>query len=328
MLAWRVHELGEPAEVLRLEEVPDPVPRAGQVLIEVEAAALNFPDVLLCRGGYQRRPRLPFTPGGEVAGRVVAVGDDVRLPVGERVLALPGAGFAERVIAPELAVFPLGDLALDWPEAAALPVAYQTAFAALHVRGGLREGETVLVHAAAGGVGSAAVQLAVAAGARVIATAGGKHKTDACLANGAAVAIDYHGSDIVESVRDATDGAGVDLIVDPVGGVVLETSLKCLAFEGRVVLVGFASGDIPEIPANRVLLKNISIVGLHWGLYATERPALLQEVHRQIVRLAAEDRIRPVLYGEFGWGELPALLQQLGDGKTWGKVIVRPDGHQ
>lgn len=327
-MAWKVHELGEPAEVLHLEEVPEPVPRTGQVLIEVEAAALNFPDVLLCRGGYQRKPRLPFTPGGEVAGRIVAVGADVGLPVGERVVALPGAGFAERVLAPEQAVFPLGDLSLDAAHAAALPVAYQTAFAALHLRGSVRNGETVLVHAAAGGVGSAAVQLAVAAGARVIATAGGKQKADACLANGAAVAIDYHDGDVAEQVRDATGGAGVDLVIDPVGGSVLDASLKCLAFEGRMVLVGFASGVIPELPANRILLKNISVVGLHWGLYATQRPALLHDVHRQIVGLAAEGRIRPVLFGQFGWAELPTLLQQLGEGRTWGKVVVHPDGHR
>ena len=330
MLAWTVTELGDPSDVLRLREVADPSPRARQVLIRVEAAALNFPDALLCRGQYQHKPDLPFLLGGELAGRVVATGPDSELSVGDRVAALvPGGGFAELVVSSDRTAFPLDDLPLSWSEAAALPASFQTAFAALHLRAGVRDGENVLVHAGAGGFGSAAIQLAVQAGARVIATAGGPDKAETCRRLGAHVALDYRETtDLPGAIRDATDGAGVDVVVDPVGGAVSEASLKCLAFGGRLVLVGFASGSIPVLAANRILLKNVSVLGLHWGLYAKERPAIARDVHRQIVDLVAAGRVRPVVSGDFEWGERPALLQKLADGRTWGKVVVRPAGGQ
>jgi NADPH2:quinone reductase len=327
VLAWTIPELGEPKDVLLLGDVPEPSMRPGQVVIQVEAAALNFPDVLLARGHYQHQPRLPFVAGGEVAGRIVAAAENSPFSVGEPVMALTaGGGFAERAAAWEGTVFPLGPVAWDWAEAAAFPASFQTAYAALHLRGALREGETVLIHAGAGGVGSAAIQLAVAAGARVIATARGPEKTQVCLGLGADMAFDLRAVDLREAVRAATDGAGVDVVVDPVGGSVAEASLRCLAFGGRLVLVGFASGPVPVLAANHVLVKNVSVVGLHWGLYAREQPGVVREVHQRLADLVTLGRVRPVVSGDFEWARLPALLQDLADGRTWGKVVVRPSG--
>ncbi len=181
MRAWQVHELGEPGKVLKLEEVEEPEPGSGEVVVEVEAAALNFFDILLCRGEYQERPELPFTPGGEVSGRISGIGDGAGLRAGQRVIAtpFPSGGYSQKVVVPEQSVFPIPE-AMPFPSAAAMHIAYQTAHVGLHRRAALREGETVLVHAGAGGVGSAAIQLAKAAGARVFATAGGAEKVEIC----------------------------------------------------------------------------------------------------------------------------------------------------
>jgi NADPH2:quinone reductase len=326
MRAWRVHRLGEPAEVLSLDEVPEPSPRAGQVVIDVEASALGFPDVLLCRGRYQRRPSLPFIPGGEVAGRVSAIGEGTDLRVGQRVAALPHAGLAERVVAAEVGVFDLEGLGLGWAEAAAFPSAYQTGYAALHLRAGLRAGETVLVHAGAGAVGSATIQLAVVAGARVLATAGSDEKLSRCTEAGADLVVNNRRDDVIEAVREATCGRGVDVVVDPVGGSLFDDSLGCLAFDGRLVAVGFSSGQHPDCAVNRVLIKNASVVGLHWGLYATHRPELVSEVHWKLAELVDQGRIRPLIFGEYGMDEVPALLEKVAAGQTWGRVVVRPKG--
>lgn len=324
MRAWRVHRHGEPADVLSLDEVPDPAPRPGQLVVEVEASALGFPDVLLCRGQYQRRPDLPFILGGEVAGRVSAVGDGVRLRVGDRVAALPHSGLAERVVVREVGAFDLAGLDLDWAQAAALPAAYQTAYAALHLRARVQPGETVLVHAGAGAVGSATIQLAVAAGARVLATAGSDDKLTRCLEAGAELAVNNRADDVVAAVKEAAGGRGVDVVVDPVGGPVFTDSLRCLAFDGRLVAVGFSSGEQPACPVNRVLIKNVSVLGLHWGLYATERPDLVREVHQRLRELAERGAVRPLIFGEYPMAAVPALLQKVAAGQTWGRVVVRP----
>lgn len=326
MRAWRVHRLGEPADVLSLDEVPDPTPRAGQVVIEVEASALGFPDVLLCRGQYQRRPDPPFIPGGEVAGRVSAVGEGVSLRVGDRVAALPYSGLAERVVVREVGVFPLEGLDLGWAAAAAFPAAYQTGYAALHLRAGLRSGETVLVHAGAGAVGSATIQLAVAAGARVLATAGSEDKLARCREAGAELAVNNRTGDIVAAVKAATGGRGVDVVVDPVGGQVFADSLRCLAFDGRLVTVGFSSGERPQCAVNRVLIKNVSVVGLHWGLYASERPDLVAEVHQRLRELVERGAVRPLIFGEYPMEDVPSLMEKVAAGRTWGRAVVRPKG--
>ncbi|MGB3681336.1 MAG: NADPH:quinone oxidoreductase family protein [Rubrobacteraceae bacterium] len=328
MKAWQVRELGEPKEALTLEEADEPSPGPGEVVIEVEAAAMNFFDILLCRGEYQEKPELPFTPGAEVSGKISDVGEGVELEPGQRVLAtppLPRGGFAEKAAAPAAVVYPIPE-AMPATDAAAMHIVYQTAYFALHRRAALREGETVLVHAGAGGVGSAAIQLARAAGARVLATAGGEEKVGICRDLGAEVAIDYKEEDFISAVKEATDGRGADVVFDPVGGDVFDGSRRCVAFEGRIVVIGFAGGRIPEAPANHLLVKNYSVMGLHWGLYGKMMPYLIQETHEELVRLYGQGDIKPLIYKEFPFEEVPDALEQLGSRGTYGKLVTRPGG--
>ena len=326
MRAWKVHELGDPWEVLKLEEVEEPEPGPGEVVIEVEAAALNFFDTLLCRGEYQERPELPFTPGGEATGIIVAVGEDVDLEEGLRVIAtpFPSGGYAEKVTVPaQGGVFPIPD---DMPSeaAAALHVAYQSAFFGLHRRANLSEGETVLVHAGAGGVGSAAIQIAKAAGARVISTAGGSEKVEICRELGAEIAVDYEEENFVDVVKEATEGRGADVIFDPVGGDVFDLSRRCVAFEGRIVIVGFTGGRIADAPTNHLLVKNYSVVGLHWGLYNKKIPELITETHDALIRLYEEGKIDPLIFETVAFEEVPQKLELLSTRKTYGKLVTKP----
>lgn len=335
MRAWRVHDLGEPADVLRLDDIGVPAPSRGEVLLEVRACGLNFADVLLCRGTYQEHPSLPFTPGSEVVGRIAtgpggAFGNgpppDTALVPGSRVLARvapPNGGLAERAIALEEQLLPIPET-LDDATAAALHVTYQTAWFALHHRGRLREGETVLVHAGAGGTGSATIQLAAAAGARVIATAGGAEKVALCVDHGADVAIDYRSDDVAPAVLDATGGKGADVIVDPVGGSTFLASTKCVAFEGRIVVVGFASGEKADLRTGHVFVKNYEVLGLHWPLYETHRPRLVREVHDQLISLLEAGLVCPTVSAVRPLPEAPDALTDLAEGRTTGKVVIRP----
>jgi NADPH:quinone reductase len=326
MRAWRVCELGDPEEALKLEDVEDPSPEQGEVVVEVEAAALNYFDILLCRGEYQERPEPPFTLGAEVSGTVSEVGEGVDLEPGLRVLAaprLPEGGLAERVAVPASLVFPVLQT-MPFETAAALHVVYQTAHFALHRRANLREGETVLIHAGAGGVGSAAVQLAKAAGARVIATAGGAEKVEICNALGAEVAIDYREENFVEVVKEATEGLGADVIFDPVGGDVFDASRRCVAFEGRIVVIGFTGGRIAEAPTNHLLVKNYSVVGLHWGLYGKVRGHLVREAHEELMRLYEGGMIDPLVGEVVPFEEVPQALMLLGSRSTRGKIVTLP----
>lgn len=314
MRAWRVHEHGEPEGVLRLDDVPEPEPGPGEVVVEVAAAALNFPDILLCRGQYQERPALPFTPGVELAGTVD----------GKRVLGAPrmGAGaLAERTVAPSATLYPVPD-GMPWTAAAALHITYQTGYLALHTRAALRPGETLLVHAGAGGVGSAAVQLGKAAGARVVATAGGADKVKVLHELGVDLAIDYTTEDFVEAVKDFTDGRGADVVYDPVGGDVFDRSTKCIAFEGRLLVIGFTSGRIPEARANHVLVKHYSVVGVHWGLYNRRRPEVPRAIHDRLCELYVEGLVDPLVSEVVRFEEAPAALAALGSRGTTGKVVV------
>lgn len=322
--ALRVHELGEPDTVLRLEEIDTPEPGPGGVRVEVAAGALNFPDVLMCRGGYQVRPPLPFTPGAEVAGLVTAVGEgaDPAL-IGRRVIAVPDfgpGGFTEVTVARAAQVFPIPETMPD-VEAAALHVTYQTGHLALHRRAAIRPGETLLVHAGAGGVGSAAIQLGLAAGARVIATAGGPDKVAVVRDLGAEIAIDYRTEDFVEIVKDATGGQGADVIFDPVGGDTFDRSRRCIAFEGRLLVIGFTSGRIPDAPANHALVKNYSVVGVHWGLYNSKQPELVREIHAELVALHARGAIRPQVHEVVALEAVPEALARLAARGTTGKVV-------
>ncbi|MGA5098829.1 NADPH:quinone oxidoreductase family protein [Streptomyces lavendulocolor] len=317
MQAWRVHRNGEPGEVMRREEVDRPTPGDGQLLLKVRAANVNFPDALLCRGHYQVRPPLPFTPGVEVCGET----ED-----GRRVIAtpsLPHGGLAEYVVADRAAVLPAPD-ALDDAEAAALHIGYQTGWFGLHRRAALREGETLLVHAAAGGVGSAAVQLGKAAGARVVGVVGGAEKAAVARELGCDAVIDRHGDDIVAAVKEFTGGRGADVVYDPVGGDAYAKSAKCVAFEGRIVVVGFASGDIPAPALNHALVKNYTIMGLHWGLYNQKDPEAIRRCHDLLTEYAAKGLIKPLIGDRVAFEDAAAAVQRVADGTTTGRLVVLP----
>lgn len=326
MRAWQVHELGEPAEVLRLDDVEPLEPGEREVVVAVEACAVNFADSLLCRGTYQESPPLPFTPGMEVAGTVVATGPGAMHPIGARVVGtprLPRGGLAEQAAARSVDVFPLPP-SLPSSEAAAMHVSYQTGWFALHRRAGLRAGETVLVHAGAGGVGSAAVQLAKAAGATVVATAGGPDKVARCLELGADHAVDHRADDFVASVLDLTDGRGADVVYDAVGGDTFQRSTRCIAWEGRILVIGAAGGAYAEARTNHAMVKNYSIMGVNWGGYRTRRPELVHEAHDDIVRLYAEGAVRPLVSEVLSLDALPDALGRLVAGATTGKIVLTP----
>jgi NADPH2:quinone reductase len=317
MQAWQVHENGEPTEAMRLADVEPPTPGDGQVVLRVRAANVNFPDALLCRGQYQVRPPLPFTPGVEICGET----ED-----GRRVLAtpaLPHGGFAEYALADAAALLPAPD-SLDDAEAATLHIGYQTGWFGLHRRARLEAGETLLVHAAAGGVGSAAVQLGKAAGATVIGVVGGAEKAAVARTLGCDLVVDRRTEDVVATVKEATGGRGADVIYDPVGGEAYAQSAKLAAFEGRIVVVGFAGGTIPSPPLNHALVKNYAILGLHWGLYHTKNPKLVQHCHEQLTELAARGAIKPLVSERVALQDASAAVQRVADGLSTGRIVVLP----
>ncbi|MEU9861132.1 NADPH:quinone oxidoreductase family protein [Streptomyces sp. NPDC047971] len=319
MQAWRVHENGEPGEVMQLDEVDTPTPGEGQLLLKVRAANINFPDALLCRGQYQVRPPLPFTPGVEICGET----ED-----GRRVIAtpaLPHGGLADYAVADAAALLPAPE-ALDDAEAAALHIGYQTGWFGLHRRAALREGETLLVHAAAGGVGSAAVQLGKAAGATVIGVVGGAEKAEVARATGCDVVVGRHSEDVIAAVKEATGGRGADVVYDPVGGAAYAQSAKVVAFEGRIVIVGFASGSIPSPALNHALVKNYSIVGLHWGLYNLKDPAAILRCHETLTEYAAKGLIKPLVSERVPFAAAADAVQRVSEGVTTGRLVVLPEG--
>jgi NADPH2:quinone reductase len=297
------------------------------VLLRVRAANVNFPDAMLCRGEYQVRPPLPFTPGVELCGEVAALGEGVvDLAAGDRVVstaALPGGAFAEYAVVPAAGVLPAPE-ALDDAEAAALHIGYQTGWFGLHRRAGLKAGETVLVHAGAGGVGSAAVQLGKAAGATVVGVVGGSEKARAAAALGADVVVDRHREDFTAVVKEVTAGRGANVVYDPVGGEAYTRSTKCIAFEGRIVVVGFAGGTVPAPGLNHALVKNYSILGLHWGLYARHDPVAVLQAHEELSRLVAEGSVRPLVSARVPLAGAADAVQQVADGHTIGRLVVTP----
>ena len=337
MKAWRLHELGLPWDVLALEDVDPPAPPPGTVRVRVGATDLNFADILQCQGTYQERLDPPFTPGMASAGTVVAVGEGTSLEVGQRIVGSCTAGWggyaAECLIGASTAhVLPDG---IDERTAAGMHITHGTAWFALHRRGRIAPGETVLVLAAAGGVGAAAVQLAKAHGCTVIAAAGGPDKVQACRDLGADTAIDYRdvepvgpqphgGDDLYQAVMDATGGRGADVIYDPVGGAYFDIARRLVAFEGRLLVVGFASGTIPSAPANHALVKNYSIVGVHMGAYRTRMPEVLDECYDAIWSLHLDGGIEPLISATVGLAELPAGLRSLSERSTTGRVLFDP----
>ena len=331
MKAWQIHELGDPWDKLSLDDVPSPEPKAGQVRVAVEGSDLNFADILQCQGTYQVKLDPPFTPGMNTAGTIVAVGDGAMsggeaLAVGQRVTGSTAAGFggyAEEAImeAKGCTVIPDG---VDSVTAVSMHVTYGTTWFALHQRGNLQPGETVLVLAAAGGVGSSAVQMAKAHGCWVIAAAGGPEKTAVCGELGADVSIDYTNEDLYERVMAETDGRGVDVIYDPVGADYFDVARRLVAWEGRLLVVGFAAGRIPEAPMNHLLVKNYSLVGVHMGGYRVADPTPFKQCYEDIYQLLLDGKIDPLVSQHIGLNDLGAGLKDLADRKTTGRVVFDP----
>jgi len=323
--SWLVRKLGTPASALALEPARPRPPGPGEARVAIGAVGLNFPDLLLCAGRYQERPELPFSPGFEAAGVVTEAGPDADLSPGQHVLVvpeLPNGAMQESITVTAAELYPVPD-AMPVTVAAALHIAYQTAHVGLHHRSALRAGETLLVTGAAGGVGSAAVQLGRAAGAVVIAAATGPRKADACRRMGADLVIDLASEpDPAARVRAATGGHGADVVVDVVGGATFDWARRCVAWEGRVVVAGF-TGGIGELRTNHVLLRNYSVIGLHLARYRRENPSLLREVHDALVELWSGGAISPQIYRELPFDQAPAGLSLLSEREVIGRVLLR-----
>lgn len=322
MKAWQVSEWCEP-EGLHWNEVAVPEPVAGQVRIRAHAAALNFFDILQVQGKYQVKPPFPFTPGAEVSGVIDAVGPEVdAFHVGDRVLAMPQLGaFAEQVIADVGRTFPIPST-MPFEQAAAFPIVYQTSWCALVTRCPVVAGETLLVHAGASGVGMSAIQIGKALGAKVIATGGSQEKLDFSLEVGADHAVNYSDASWVDRVRQLTDGRGVDIVYDPVGGDIFDQSNKVIAPSGRHLVIGFASGRIPALAANRALLKNMSLVGVFWGGWAAANPTYMQETHELLMNWYRAGWINPRVKSTYPLAELPRAMRDLANRKILGKTVV------
>jgi len=312
---------------LTLNDVPAPaMPGPGEILVDVAAAGVNFADILMIAGRYQEKPSLPFTPGLEVAGTVRACGTDVeRVKSGDRVIALiDRGGFAAQVLARENDVFVIPPR-MDFVTAAGFAIAYGTAHGALRWRADMQAGEVLLVHGAAGGVGLTAVEVGKAMGATVIATAGDRNKLAVAKAHGADHLIDYRSEDIRERVKAICNGGGADVVFDPVGGSAFEASLRCVNWGARLIVVGFAGGDVPQIPANVLLVKNIAALGFYWGSYRKQRPDLVAAQFIELFRWWEEGRLRPHVSERFDLADGAAALALLRERKSTGKVVLTLD---
>lgn len=312
-------------EQLVVEEVPGRVPGAGEVQIRVRAAGVNFPDVLIVQKKYQVQPPLPFTPGAEVAGDVIAVGDGVKhVKAGDRVVSFCGlGGFAEEVIAPAAVTLPLPP---QMPNelAAAFTLTYCTSWHAVKDRAQLKAGETMLVLGAAGGVGLAAVEIGKALGARVIAAASSDEKLAVCKAHGADELIHYEAQDLREAVRAATGGKGPDVIYDPVGGKFAEAAFRSIGWRGRYLVVGFANGEIPALPWNLALLKGASIVGVFWGEFAKREPQNNAAAIAEMMGWMKEGKIKPLVSKTYTLEQTAQALIDLRERRATGKLVILP----
>jgi NADPH2:quinone reductase len=324
MRAVRVHELTGPA-ALRVDDIASPTAGAGQVLIDVRAAGVNFPDVLLTYGKYQFKPAPPFSPGAEAAGVVSAVGAGVTsVKVGDRVATtLIYGAFAEQVVAPEMAVVKLPD-AVGFEVGAASLLTYATTVHALVDRAAIKSGETLLVLGAAGGVGIAAVELGTLLGARVIAAASSEAKLAFCREHGAKEGIDYSREDLKDRIKGLTSGNGVDVVYDPVGGSYSEPAVRGMAWQGRYLVVGFAAGEIPKIPLNLVLLKGCSITGVFWGSFAMREPAKNRAHLEQVFAWIADGKLTPAIDAALPFAEAGAALARLERREVRGKLVLIP----
>ncbi|MEH2512651.1 NADPH2:quinone reductase [Nitrobacteraceae bacterium AZCC 1564] len=326
MRAFQVVEHGPPSS-LQINEVGDLKPTADQILIDVRAAGINFPDVLVVSGKYQILPKRPFTPGKDLAGVVLRIGENVtRFAPGDRVLChVENGAFAEQALVTAEQTFKIPD-GLSFQHAAAMGLVYQTAYLALVDRGGFTKGETVLIGGAAGGIGIAAIHLAKGLGARVLAAVRNEDEAAFVTQNGADHIIDISGPDIRDSLRAqvhaATDGHGADVVLDPLGSDFFGAALRAMAWCGRLVVIGFAAGDIPTVKVNYLLLKNISVSGLQWSDYRDRAPQRVEDVQTDIFRLWKEGFVRPQLMKEYPFEELPTALDLISEGKVRGKAVI------
>ena len=313
-------------DALAWTELPTPKPQAGEVLIEIKAASLNFPDLLIVQNKYQIKPPLPFVPGSEYAGTVVAVGDGVtHLHPGQRVACLSGTGgFGTHTLAPAALCMPLPD---DFPfvDAAAFIMIYATSHHALVDRAQLKAGETVLILGAAGGVGTAAIQIAKAMGAKVIAAASTDEKCALCQSIGADATLNYNRDNLKDAVRALTNGQGADVVYDPVGGEFTEPAFRTMAWRGRYLVVGFASGPIHSLPLNLVLLKGASVVGVFWGDFAKKEPKANAAMMRELVQWYGQGKIKPVIDRTLPMGDLKAAYAHMGSRGVMGKLVMVND---
>ena len=324
MRAVRCHELTGPKS-LRVDEIPAPTPGSGEVLIEVHAAGVNFPDVLLTYGKYQFKADPPFIPGGEAAGIVRAVGAAVtEVSVGDRVAATMMSGaFAEQIVVPEAAVVKLPDV-VTFELGAATLLTYATTLHALVDRAAIQAGETLLVLGASGGVGTAAIELGKALGARVIAAASSDEKVAYCKKCGADDGITYAREDLKERAKALTHGNGANVIYDPVGGPFAEAALRSIAWEGRYLVVGFATGEIPKIPLNLVLLKGCQVVGVFWGAFAMRESARNHANARKILEWVADGKLRPHVDGVIKFADAASALERMEKRDVKGKLVLVP----
>ena len=313
-----------PADTLVVEEINSPEIKKNEVLLDVHAAGINFPDTLIIEGKYQFKPPFPFSPGGEASGVISAVGEKVgHLKVGDRVMALTGWGScAEQIAVPAYNILPMPE-GMDFPTAAAFSMTYGTAIHALKQRGALQAGETLLVLGASGGVGLAAIEIGKALGARVIAAASSAEKLEVARQAGADELINYETEDVRERLKTLTKGQGVDVVIDPVGGDLFETVFRSIAWNGRMLVIGFASGTIPSLPVNLPLLKGAAVIGVFWGAFAQRQPQDNLQNFQQLFAWYAEGQLKPLVSQTFPLEETAQAINILGARKAVGKLVIK-----
>ena len=322
MKAYVCREFG-PVESHKVEEIADPRAEAGQVVVDVKAAGVSFPDVLIVQGKYQFQPPFPFSPGGEIAGIISEVGEGVvDWKIGDRVIAMTGnGGIAEKVVAFEMTLMPLPET-MDFKDGAAFPLNYGTTYHALKQRGQLQAGETLLVTGAGGGVGTTAIEIGKAMGARVIAAASTDEKLEIAKNLGADEVINYSDGELKEKVKVLTDGLGADVIYDPIGGDIFMQCMRCINWKGRVLVIGFASGPIPEVPTNLALLKGCSIVGVFWGRFTGAEPEENSQNFDELFALHAEGKLKPQITKSYSLNDAAEAIASLENRKATGKVGI------
>jgi len=321
MRALVCRDYGSPDDLV-VEDRDDPVASKGEIVVDIKAAGLNFPDVLVIGGQYQVKTPLPFIPGHEAAGVVAGIGDGVNnFVVGDKVIITPpGGAFAEKCAVDTSLAMHIPD-GLDYGQAAGFTVTFSTSYHALRQRAGLRDGETVLVLGAAGGVGISAVEIARAMGARVIAAASTEDKLEFAQSAGADWAVNYTDASLREAIREITDGKGVDVVYDPVGGEIGEQALKTLAYHGRYLVIGFASARIPAFPANLVLLKEAAVIGVWWGPWASRNPGIQAQNMEAMGAMIADGRLRSRITGSYALDEFRDAFRAITTRRVRGKVV-------